>query len=138
MEVDGKTIAWIMPDTRFQFKLSAEEQLFLRRTTLAIGLAALAGVLVAVAMGVLAGWPAAQAHPAADAGFAGAGAGDLQQQVPVTSRDELGQLTATFNQMSADLVQADQQRKRMTADITHDLSTPAADHFGLYGDAGGG
>jgi signal transduction histidine kinase len=26
--------------------------------------------------------------------------------------------------MSADLVQADQQRKRLTADITHDLSTP--------------
>jgi signal transduction histidine kinase len=50
--------------------------------------------------------------------------GDLQQQVPVTSQDELGLLTATFNQMSADLVQADEQRKRMTADITHDLSTP--------------
>jgi len=50
--------------------------------------------------------------------------GDLQQQVPVTSQDELGQLTATFNQMSADLTRADQQRKRLTADITHDLSTP--------------
>jgi signal transduction histidine kinase len=50
--------------------------------------------------------------------------GDLLQQVPVTSQDELGQLTRTFNQMSADLVQADQQRKRLTADITHDLSTP--------------
>ena len=48
----------------------------------------------------------------------------IYQQVPVTSADELGQLTTTFNQMSADLVKADQQRKRMTADITHDLSTP--------------
>ena len=44
--------------------------------------------------------------------------------MPVTSQDELGQLTATFNQMSADLVLADQRRKRLTADITHDLSTP--------------
>jgi signal transduction histidine kinase len=50
--------------------------------------------------------------------------GELDQQVPVTSQDELGQLTATFNQMSADLARADQQRKRLTADITHDLSTP--------------
>jgi signal transduction histidine kinase len=50
--------------------------------------------------------------------------GDLAQQVPVTSFDELGQLTASFNQMSADLLKADQQRKRLTADITHDLSTP--------------
>ena len=36
----------------------------------------------------------------------------------------LGSLPSTFNQMSSDLAQADQQRKRMTADITHDLSTP--------------
>jgi signal transduction histidine kinase len=50
--------------------------------------------------------------------------GNLDQQVPVTSQDELGQLTTTFNQMSEDLVHADQQRKRLTADITHDLSTP--------------
>jgi len=36
----------------------------------------------------------------------------------------LGLLTTTFNQMSTDLARVDEQRKRMTADITHDLSTP--------------
>jgi signal transduction histidine kinase len=50
--------------------------------------------------------------------------GDLQQQVTNTSHDEIGQLVEAFNQMSADLHRADQQRKRLTADITHDLSTP--------------
>jgi two-component system OmpR family sensor kinase/two-component system sensor histidine kinase BaeS len=124
VEVDGETIAWILPDTGFEFKLSAEEELFLQRTTLAIGLAALAGVLVAVVMGfLLAGGllkPIRRLTQAAQA----LARGNLQQQVPVTSQDELGELTITFNQMSADLVQADQQRKRMTADITHDLSTP--------------
>ena len=44
--------------------------------------------------------------------------------MPVTSQDELGQLTETFNKMSQDLFEADQKRKRLTADITHDLSTP--------------
>ncbi len=124
VEVDGQTIAWILPDTKFQFKLSAEEQVFLQRITLAIGLAALAGVLGAVGMGFLLAngllKPIRRLTKASQA----LASGDLQQQVPVTSKDELGQLTATFNQMSADLVQADQQRKRMTADITHDLSTP--------------
>jgi signal transduction histidine kinase len=124
VQVDGKTIAWILPDTSFQFQLSAEEQVFLRRTNLAIGLAALSGVLVAVGMGfLLAGRLLKPIRMLTKASQALA-RGDLNQQVPVTSEDELGQLTTTFNQMSVDLDNADQQRKRMTADITHDLSTP--------------
>ena len=124
VEVDGKTIAWLLPDTSSQFKFSPEEQMYLQRSALAIGLAALAGVLAAVAMGfILAGRllkPIGLLTRASQA----LARGQLEQQVPVTSQDELGLLTTTFNQMSADLVQADQQRKRMTADITHDLSTP--------------
>ena len=50
--------------------------------------------------------------------------GDLQQQVPVRSRDELGELAQAFNQMSADLAHATQLRRQMTADIAHDLRTP--------------
>jgi signal transduction histidine kinase len=124
VDVNGLTIAWILPDTSFQFKLSAEEELFLQRSTLAVGLAALAGVLSAVAMGFfLAGRLLRPIRLLTQASQALA-RGDLAQQVPVTSQDELGFLTTTFNQMSVDLDQADQQRKRMTADITHDLSTP--------------
>jgi two-component system, OmpR family, sensor histidine kinase BaeS len=124
VQVDGQTVAWILPDNKFQFKLSAEEELFLQRTTMAIGLAALGGILVAVTMGFfLAGGLLKPIRRLTSASQALAH-GDLQQQVPVTSTDELGQLTTTFNQMSADLARVDQQRKRMTADITHDLSTP--------------
>ncbi len=124
VKVEGKTIAYILPDTKFQFALSAEETIFIKRTNLAIALAALAGVLVAVVMGfLLAGnliKPIRRLTRASEALAKGA----LEQQVPVTSQDELGQLTASFNQMSADLFKADQERKRLTADITHDLSTP--------------
>lgn len=124
VEVNGKTIAYILPDTGLQFKLSSEEQSYLQRTTLAVGLAALAGVLIAVVMGIfLAGQLLKPIRRLTQASQALA-KGDLAQQLPVTSQDELGQLTATFNQMSADLLKADQQRKRLTADITHDLSTP--------------
>lgn len=124
VEVDGKMVARILPDTKFQFKLNTEEELYLQRTTLAIGLAALSGVLMAVGMGFfLAGGLLKPIRRLTKASQALA-QGDLAQQVKVTSQDELGQLTTTFNQMSTDLVKADQQRKRMTADITHDLSTP--------------
>ncbi|MCA9917929.1 MAG: HAMP domain-containing histidine kinase, partial [Anaerolineales bacterium] len=50
--------------------------------------------------------------------------GELGHQVPVRSPDEIGQLTASFNQMSADLAKANQLRRQMTADIAHDLRTP--------------
>ena len=50
--------------------------------------------------------------------------GKLQQQVPVYSRDEIGELAQSFNQMSADLSHASQARKQMTADLAHDLRTP--------------
>ncbi|MHB1319277.1 MAG: sensor histidine kinase [Anaerolineae bacterium] len=50
--------------------------------------------------------------------------GNLGQQIPVRSRDELGRLTADFNRMSADLAEAEQQRRQMTADIAHELRTP--------------
>jgi signal transduction histidine kinase len=124
VDVNGQTVAWILPDTSFQFSLSPEEELFLQRTTQAIGLAALAGILVAVGMGfLLAGGLLKPIRRLTSASQALAHS-DLRQQVPVTSQDELGQLTATFNQMSADLIMADQRRKRLTADITHDLSTP--------------
>jgi signal transduction histidine kinase len=124
VEVDGETIAWILPDTSNQFALNTEEEVFLQRTTLAIGLAAAAGILAAVVMGfILAGGLLKPIRRLTNASRALA-QGNLQQKVPVTSFDELGQLTDTFNQMSNDLAQADAQRKRITADITHDLSTP--------------
>jgi signal transduction histidine kinase len=124
VEVDGRTIAYILPDPRSQFKLSAEEELFLRRTNLAIGLAALAGVLAAVGMGVILAGRLVKPIRRLTRASQSLARGEWDQQVPVTSKDELGQLTASFNQMSADLYHADQERKRLTADITHDLSTP--------------
>ncbi len=124
IKVDNETIAYVIPDKKFQFQLNAEEQLFLKRTNLAIGLAALSGIILAVGVGFfLANQILKPVRRLTKASQALAN-GELQQQVPVTSNDELGQLTLTFNKMSADLFQADQQRKRLTADITHDLSTP--------------
>ena len=50
--------------------------------------------------------------------------GQFEQRVRVRSQDEIGALAASFNQMSADLQQASQARKQMTADLAHDLRTP--------------
>ena len=122
--INGKTVAWILPDTNRQFELNAEEQLFLQRTNQAIGYAALAGTIVAVVIGALLASMLLRPIRLLTKASKELANGKLEQQVPVTSTDELGQLSTTFNQMSKELSQADEQRKRLTADITHDLSTP--------------
>lgn len=50
--------------------------------------------------------------------------GELGEQVPIRSDDELGALAASFNQMSAELAHQRDLRRQMTADIAHDLRTP--------------
>ena len=50
--------------------------------------------------------------------------GELGHQVTVRSRDDLGELALSFNQMSADLARSSRLRRQTTADIAHDLRTP--------------
>jgi signal transduction histidine kinase len=50
--------------------------------------------------------------------------GDYTRRVRATSRDEVGQLAAAFNQMTADLAAADRQRRELIANVSHELRTP--------------
>ncbi|MFH1651756.1 MAG: ATP-binding protein [Chloroflexota bacterium] len=50
--------------------------------------------------------------------------GDLAHRVPVTSRDELGELADSFNAMASSLEKVEQSRRQLTADIAHELRTP--------------
>lgn len=98
--------------------------MFMDRVNIAIAMAAATGILAAVLIGmVLAAGilkPIRKLTEASEKMAQGA----LGQQVDVTSKDEIGRLGESFNRMSTDLALADAERKRLTADITHDLSTP--------------
>jgi signal transduction histidine kinase len=50
--------------------------------------------------------------------------GDLNVRVPVKSGDEIGELTATFNQMAASLERQETLRRNLMADVAHELRTP--------------
>jgi signal transduction histidine kinase len=51
-------------------------------------------------------------------------AGVIEQRVPVSANDELGELVVAFNQMSAEVARANLARRQMTADIAHELNSP--------------
>ncbi len=50
--------------------------------------------------------------------------GEHGVRVAVRGRDEVGQLAAAFNTMSAELEAVDAQRRRLVADASHELRTP--------------
>lgn len=56
----------------------------------------------------------------------GLAGGNLSRRVDVRNRDELGQLSAAFNQMADSLERAEKLRRDMTADIAHELRNPLA------------
>lgn len=47
-------------------------------------------------------------------------------EIPVYSDDEIGELTASFNQMTRQIRKNDEMRVRLFADISHELRTPIA------------
>jgi two-component system, OmpR family, sensor histidine kinase BaeS len=52
--------------------------------------------------------------------------GDLDQRVSIRSSDELGDLGSAFNKMAESLASAEIRRRRLVADVAHELRTPLA------------
>ena len=122
IQSDGKTVGvLLLPMAPERSPLDYE---FLRRLNGSIFLSAIATLFLALFLGILLSRSISRpiqeltkaTHHMAD--------GKLGQQVPVRSRDELGELAQSFNKMSADLARSFNLRKQMTADIAHELRTP--------------
>ncbi len=97
---------------------------FLDRVTWATAISAGIAALIALILGVLLARTLTRPIRELTAATQAMARGKLDQRVTVRSRDEIGELAASFNQMSADLAHASQLRKQMTADLAHDLRTP--------------
>lgn len=53
-------------------------------------------------------------------------AGQFETRIPVTTKDELGQLSNDFNRLAITLEKNEQARQQWVADISHELRTPLA------------
>jgi signal transduction histidine kinase len=123
IEVDGEVVGTVIT-LEPRPELDPNEQRYVERTNRAVLLAAIGGTAVAVALGVLLARTLTRPMRELTSAIRGMAKGKLQQQVPVRTKDELGELANAFNEMSAELTRINQLRQQMTADIAHDLRTP--------------
>jgi two-component system, OmpR family, sensor histidine kinase BaeS len=125
--VDGQTVGVVLldlpanPAPRDPY---SPEDAFLARVNQAIAFGALGATVIALVLGVV--LASAISRPVKELTDATqrVAQGELGHQVAVRTRDELGDLAISFNQMSADLATSNQLRRQMTADIAHELRTP--------------
>jgi two-component system sensor histidine kinase BaeS len=125
IEVDGEVVGWLATDPlRYRPPPDSPEARFLADITQAITYSALGAMAIALLLGMLLARTLARPIRELTAATRALAKGELGQRVTVRTRDELGELAASFNQMSADLAHASQLRRQMTADIAHELRTP--------------
>jgi two-component system sensor histidine kinase BaeS len=125
LAVDGKTVGWLLMESlpRQQIPNSPEEG-FLRTVNSSAFLSALIATALALVLGGLLAFTLTRTLRELTDATVEISKGRLGLQVKVRSKDELGKLAASFNQMSLDLERATSSRRQMTADIAHDLRSP--------------
>ncbi|MBM3133782.1 MAG: HAMP domain-containing protein [Chloroflexi bacterium] len=125
IQVSGRTVGYLLIGGQ-QTAYSTLEQEYLTAVNRAIALAGLAAVLVAIGLSLFLSRRLTAPLGAMTKAAQAMAQGDLRQQVPVRSQDEVGQLATAFNQMAGALAQAETLRRNLVADVAHELRTPLA------------
>lgn len=109
---------------RGAFEQTIAERDFVNRSLQTIALAAIGAVMVALLLGIILTRTLTRPLRELTQATQAVAKGDLEQVVPVRSKDELGLLAESFNQMNENLARSRDLRRQMTADIAHELRTP--------------
>ena len=128
LEVNGATVGRMLfapMDAPFPPR-EPPEAAFLQRVNQAILFGALGATVVALLLAIVLARGISRPVRELTVATQAVARGDLGGQVVVRTRDEIGELAASFNKMSADLARSTDLRRQMTADIAHDLRTPLA------------
>lgn len=125
LQVDGKTVGYLLPEGGVPFGLNDEVFLLSRLSRGAIIAGLVAGGLSLLLALLLAYWLMRPVRALTQAASR-LGEGDLSQRVQVHGKDELAALGQSFNHMADSLQESETSRRAMTADIAHELRTPLA------------
>lgn len=126
IEVDGRMVGRLMfePTAFSSSPRESPEAAFLQRINRAILFGAVGAIIAALLIGILLARGISRPVRELTLATQAVAQGELGRQVEVRTRDEIGELAASFNQMSTDLARGTDLRRQMTADIAHDLRTP--------------
>jgi two-component system, OmpR family, sensor histidine kinase BaeS len=119
----GKIIG-ILISPHMPFEGNPRELEFIERTNLTLFYGALIGAVIALLLGIFLSRTLTRPIRELTRATHAISEGDLSQQVPVRTSDELGELARAFNKMSTELSRSVNTRRQMTADIAHELRTP--------------
>jgi signal transduction histidine kinase len=125
IEVNGQEVGFLVPGAGVT-ALREPEESFLRslgQTIVPVGIVACA---VAILLGLFLTWQLTDPLRKLKTAAQGIAGGDLSQRVDIKSRDEIGALGRTFNQMAENLARAEKLRRDMVADVAHELRSPLA------------
>jgi signal transduction histidine kinase len=125
LQSNNQTIGWLVltPVSR-NFSPNTPEANFLSNVNSATLMSAMVAVLLAFFLGGLLAFTMTRSLRDLTEATVEIAKGRFGKQVKVRSKDEIGKLASSFNQMSLDLEQATKTRQQMTADIAHDLRSP--------------
>jgi signal transduction histidine kinase len=127
VELDDETVGWVLfteMGNQLVGQPESPEFQFLKNVNRAVLYGILAALAVALVIGIVLARTISQPVREVTTATQKVASGDFGYQVPVRTKDELGELASSFNKMSRDLDLANKQRRQMTADIAHDLRTP--------------
>jgi signal transduction histidine kinase len=123
IQVEGETVGYLIFSAP-PFDANSPERDFLDRTTQFLLYSALATMAIALLLGIFLSRSLTSPIRELTQATHAVSQGDLSQQVPIRSSDELGELGKAFNKMSTELARSVNARRQMTADIAHELRTP--------------
>lgn len=115
---------WILVPYRVSPERAELERVFLRRIRRSLWLAGLAACAFGLLISILLLRQVTRPLKRLDTATRRIAEGNLNERVQVESSDEIGRLAHSFNEMVGSLEDAERVKKRMIADVAHELRTP--------------
>lgn len=121
---DFQRVGTVLVGSMIDSTFIGTDEVFLRQLVLSLVIAILLSTAIATIFGIALSIQITKPLGMLDEAARKIAAGDFSLRVPVSGRDEVASLSASFNIMAAELRRLDEAKARIIADSAHELRTP--------------